>query len=481
MVMPKVTRKHPTIHDSGPFIGLLITLLWAPIPLASNRTWAIGVLLLMTLSLAAWTAFAWRGASDLAWARLARFKWPLLLLGGLAVLVHVQNIPLPASLLQWLSPEGLRAFTEAGVITRVQYQTVSTDPFQSGLFSVLSTIYFLVFGMSVLMLRDARRIEKLAVTLVISGLIQAIIATLLFATGASYSLFFAEFTHSRALGTFVYSNNLAAYLMLTLSVGIGLMLSHIGRGDWPAKSGWRDWVVMSLRFLLSPKMRLRLMLVVMVIALVLTRSRMGNVAFFAAMLVTGLIGIVLYRKSAPGTTALITSLVIIDLLVIGGWVGVDKVVERVKETSVLQAHALSEETVEKRVEPAKYALGLISDFPLLGSGAGSFYQAFARYRPPEVNEYFDHAHNDYIEITCDTGLMGISLIGLFVLGTVYVSLNTLRANVLPLARGMSFGVLMACIGLMLHSSVDFHLQIPAIALTVTCICAYSLDRRTGHS
>jgi hypothetical protein len=71
-------------------------------------------------------------------------------------------------------------------------------------------------------------------------------------------------------------------------------------------------------------MRLRLLLIIMVIGLVLTRSRMGNSAFFAAMLIVGAMAIVLARKTAPQTIVLIASLVIIDVLVIGTWVGSGK-------------------------------------------------------------------------------------------------------------------------------------------------------------
>ena len=86
--------------------------------------------------------------------------------------------------------------------------------------------------------------------------------------------------------------------MKRLALGIALLALVGCGGSGGSVSG---------AFILSPKMRLRLLLVVMVIALVLTRSRMGNAAFFAAMLIVGSIAIVLASKTAPKTIALIAS------------------------------------------------------------------------------------------------------------------------------------------------------------------------------
>lgn len=283
------------------------------------------------------------------------------------------------------------------------------------------------------------------------------------------------------MGSFVYHNNLAGYLVMTLSVGIGLMLSRMDHSSNRRLRRWQDWVSASLEFMLSSKMRLRLMLVVMVIALVLTRSRMGNTAFFAAMLVVGVLALLLSRRAAPATVTLIVSLIVVDILVIGGWIGLEKVVHRVQETAMLQSEKLSQETVEERTAPARHAMNLVADFPVFGSGGGSFYNAFSRYRPPETQAYFDHTHNDYLEIAADTGGLGLGLLAALALATLGRMLWVLRVRQAPLARGTAFGVAMTIVALLIHSSVDFNLQIPANALTLTVILAlgWCASARTG--
>jgi hypothetical protein len=166
---------------------------------------------------------------------------------------------------------------------------------------------------------------------------------------------------------------------MCLSVGIGLMLARLD--DAPAQlRNWRSRIVAASAFMLSPKMRLRLLLVVMVmvmvmvmvIALVLTRSRMGNAALFSAMLVVGLIAIVFARKTAPKTIALITSLVISDVLVVGTWVGLERVVERIQDTEMTIAAGGKSESVEARTEAARTALPIVWDFPWWAPGVAAF-------------------------------------------------------------------------------------------------------------
>jgi O-antigen ligase len=359
----------------------------------------------------------------------------------------------------------------AAVLTGPIPATTSIDPFQNQLYAAQSLMYVLAFIIAVLLLRDEKRVEKFAASLVWFGVFQAILAALLFSFGASYQLFFTRVAHETALGSFVYTNTFAGYLEMVLSVGIGLMLTRIDTGRDAIHNGWRDWLAAALSFLISPKMRLRLMLVVMVIALVLTRSRMGNAAFFASMLVVGLIAILLRRRAAPATVALIASLVVVDILVIGGWIGLEKVVHRVQETAILEADKRSQQTVEERIEPARYSVGLLQAFPLVGSGGGSFYHAFSRYRPAEASAYFDHTHNDYVEIATDTGMVGLSLLFGLVTTSCWTMVSVLRNSNSSLARGMAFGVLMAMVALIIHSFVDFNLQIPANALLITVIIA----------
>jgi O-antigen ligase len=76
----------------------------------------------------------------------------------------------------------------------------------------------------------------------------------------------------------------------------------------------------------------------------------------------------------------------------------------------------------------------------------------------------DHAHNDYLELLADTGLMG-GLCGLgFIALLLWQGLKRLESAKWGSARAIRGGSLAACAGLLIHSLVDFNLHIPSNAL-----------------
>jgi hypothetical protein len=416
----------------------------------------------------------------------------------------LQAWPLPGALVQALSPEAWRV--QQGI---TPHFTLSLEPQQTRTQASLALALALVFAMVVLTLRNRQRLDRFVMGLVLIGLFQALLGLLLWSTGARYTLLHFEVTHETVKGTFGNRNHLAGFLVLCLSMGIGLMVARLGSGSHGAAGNWRERLRGGLAFMLSAKMRLRLVLVVLVIALVLTRSRMGNTAFFAGMLITGVVALLLSRRAAPSMVALVLSLVVIDVLVVGTWVGLEKVLERIQGTDLYMEPAWQEampaapaglpeatgapttaaagpsatapaakapaprrrgaqESVEQRQLPARYALDLIRAFPLAGTGAGSFYGSFIRYRSPGES-FIDHAHNDYAETAANLGLVGLALKGLLVALTVARCLTTLARRRSSMARGMAFGTLMACLAMAIHATVDFNLQIPVNALLMVIV------------
>ncbi|MCR4331135.1 MAG: O-antigen ligase family protein [Sulfuricaulis sp.] len=209
---------------------------------------------------------------------------------------------------------------------------------------------------------------------------------------------------------------------------------------------------------------------------------MGNAAFFSSMLAAGVIGLATSRHATRSTVILLVSLIIIDVFIVGTWFGVENVIKRYEETTIYRALQPTGGSVEERLEPGLYAMDMLKDYPLTGSGGGTFYTAFPKYRPGVISAYSDFAHNDYVQIITDTGVIGLGLLGLVVLWTFVIALRTLYERRDPLCRGIAFGTTMGIIAIMIHSWVDFNLQIPANAFTFVVLlalgwAAYSVNRR----
>jgi hypothetical protein len=96
---------------------------------------------------------------------------------------------------------------------------------------------------------------------------------------------------------------------------------------------------------------------------------------------------------------------------------------------------------------------------------------FPRYHNDKLNGFYDFAHNDYVQIAAETGVVGLLLCGAVVLGALWQALRAMRLRRDSLMRGTAFGVTMAICWLLIHSSVDFNLQMPATSFTTTVILA----------
>ena len=460
-------------------LGLLgATLLWAPLPLGSNRLWASGLLAavllstLLALLLLQWVfPFSALRARHAPSAPLHRSAWfPLGLLGAYAAIVASQLFPVADALRPLLVPEPDGA------------ALVSVEPFATRHYLLKTLGYAAAFMLVLMLMTTALRMKALLLVLLLSGVAQTALAVAFYNAPAGFVYLFNDVVPgSRARGTFANPDHLAGYMALCFAAGLGLILAQAGGGG-PDARGWRQGLAELLRFIHSAKMLVRLLLVVVVICLVMTHSRMGNAAFFISLIAVGVLCALRSRALRKTAIWLVLSVMTVDLVVIGQWVGMDRVIERLSATPAIAESASPsgeaepprwrEEALDERLRAARAALGMLAARPLSGFGGGTFHVAFPPFKSSEHRlGFYDHAHNDYVELAADTGLPGLLLLVLLVAATAWRALVLLGRDDDPLARGVAAGVLMAICCLGLHSLVDFNLQIPSNALTFTVLLA----------
>jgi len=333
----------------------------------------------------------------------------------------------------------------------------------------------------------------LAWTVVLSGLLQALYGSLMTLSGIEQIFWYEKGHNSIGLvtGTFINRNHMAGYLVMCLSVGIGLMLGLLNRqgggGHW--KAHVRSWILV----LLSEKFRLRLFIILMVIALVMTRSRMGNISFMVGLLIASALGLYFLQHARRGLTVLLVSIIVIDVVVVGAWFGIDQLMDRLQKT-VVQATV---ENTDVRVIETDIRLGddraalleerglvyrdvknYMKDYWLTGSGMGTFRYVYPAYRGADIKSYTDHVHNDYYEFFAESGLPGILMLSGVLLWSLITAVQTMVRRHDQLAGSTAFAVVMSLSALLLHSTVDFNLQIPANAMTLMVILALAFIAKT---
>jgi O-antigen ligase len=437
------------------FIGLIALLAIAPLPLASNRVWAASILavaLVGLLFLVLVTDFL-RGVSHLA--QLMRAALPIGLLTAFLGLLWLQALDFgPGS--------------------------IAVDAHATTYHALLTAGYLSAFALVVMLCHSRARVRDLALALVACGVAQALIGIFLHSVQARYSLFFFDLDHGQhVLGTFSYRNSMANYMVLCISVGLGLVVGELFSQKPSENFSWRAFAQNAAAFLLSPAMLLRLMLAIMVIALVLTRSRGGNLGFVLALGLVLLPFLLAKGRLRIKGLLLVASIVVIDLLIIGKYIGVEKVVERINQTPIQAFRSdpggagassqFSEESLQQRASPANASLAAWRERPLLGFGAGSFYSVFPAYAEAAHTGFYDHAHNDYIQILFETGVLGFLLLGALVMVSCWRAVRVAFRPRRSVYLGVSIGGLMAVLGVLTQALGDFHFQIPANALTFVVI------------
>jgi putative inorganic carbon (HCO3(-)) transporter len=146
------------------------------------------------------------------------------------------------------------------------------------------------------------------------------------------------------------------------------------------------------------------------------------------------------------------------------WIGLGPVLQRfqqVGQTNYLQT--------SERGMIWQDTLHLIRTNPILGTGLGTFGEAFRPYQTHLVNLHIDHAHNDYLEFTSETGLLGSGLLFIPILYLLVWMVIAFLNDHRRYRRAIILGCIGATLGLLIHSVTDFNLQMPANAMIFAMI------------
>lgn len=462
------------------FWALLALIVWMPVPWGSHVPWAESLFVTAVFFLlTAWLLFAATGLISMDLRRSGRLLWPLLIWLVWLSWIGCQIIEVDLSDLAIYSPQAFalhQLVVDAGLTSPSVISIGRGTTFDALL---LTSGYFGLYWLVVLTCwHQPTRMRWVLGALVFSGALQALYGSLMTLSGVEYGFFAKKLYYlGFATGTFVNRNHLAGYLEITAAAGVGLILADLQHRR--EITTWRQRFSGFITLLFSNKLRVRVALTIMAIGIVLSRSRMGNAAFFVSLCVCGFAYILLReRQLAVKAALLFLSLLLIDMFIVNHWFGLAKVVERIEKTDI---------STESRVRLYDELPPVVTAYARTGSGLGTFAQAYAPYRSPAMRDYMDHAHNDYLEFMIETGLPGFMILLVFVGGHAVHALHVIFRRRSRLPAAVCFSALMALAAYAIHATADFNLQIPAnaaslVVLLALCTCCSARSRtRKAHA
>jgi tetratricopeptide (TPR) repeat protein len=262
----------------------------------------------------------------------------------------------------------------------------------------------------------------------------------------------------------VNHNHFAGLMELIVPVGLGYAIDRFNAIPGRGKTVWRRFISRMSLPASSKILLLFFMLIVILSAVFLTLSRAGIVGMLSAFLLMAALFLVRSRTKRwvrhLGLTILIGFLFLT-------WFGLGPILERMATLKDLSG------ALEDRVQVWRDSLGIIRDSPVWGTGLGTFEAVFPAYRTATDDLAYAHAHNDYIQLAAETGLLGIVIV---LGGTVIIFIKAIRALRIrrpqtPWRRGILIGGIGAIGAIAVHSAMDFNLHIPANALVLTAVIA----------
>ena len=199
--------------------------------------------------------------------------------------------------------------------------------------------------------------------------------------------------------------------------------------------------------------------IVMAGTIVLSQSRAGTASFLAEMAL--LFGLILARRrNARGAAGLGAVCLIVIAFV--AWAG----------TATLWHH-FTELRDWMRLAIARDGLRMFVRKPILGWGLGTFTTVYPQFRSFYTNLFVNAAHNDYMQVLVETGLLGFAAVAWFIAAVYRAGLRNISGWNRDWPSALGLAALIGCTGLLVHSAFDFNLQIPANACVFYFMCAVS--------
>jgi len=438
-----------TIASRFLFLQICLSLVLSALAYGTVHYWALtlfagGGALVIFL----WVADGWR----LGTLRISKNVLQLPLL-GLVVLGLFQLLP-------------LRRAASAGILPQAPQNSLSMDPFSTRLVVVQLIALCIFFAATLVFVDTPHRLRIIVRTIAIFGFVLAVFGMTQSFTSPTKIYWVRELAQSTAFGPFINRHHFAGYMELTLAIPLGLLFSGAIEGE------------KKLLYIFAVAM--------MGVALILTGSRGGIISLVAEVMFLLLVAGFRRRRHAHASegregrarsglvrAALALALVIGILggsVLLGGEAALTRFVGTVN----------TEDPTTGRAHFWSVTLDIIRAHPFVGTGLGAFGVVYTRYDSRNGLFRLEQAHNDYLQILSDGGIIGAAL-GLFFVVALFRMGFARRETADPFRRGVATGALAGCFAVLVHSFFDFTLHTTANALLFLVLAALAtLNGRVEH-
>lgn len=421
-----VYRIRHTLASRFAFLVICIAIVTSALAYGTVHYWALALFNLGALTvLILWVADGWR----LGNVRISRNLLQLPLLGAV-ILGLVQMLPFGG-------------------------RTLSLDPNSTKLVIVQLSTLFVYFAATLVFVDTPHRLHVLVRTIMIFGFLLAIFGLTQSFTSPTKVYWMRELSQSTAFGPFINRHHFAGYMELTISLPLGLLLAGS----------------------IDREKRLLYLFVagLMGVALVMTSSRGGIISLVAEIVFLVIVTAIWKKhderrrvrsnrlKGVAGRVALAAALIVglfMGVMLLGGEFSLNRFIDSVN----------TDDPTTGRAHFWSVTLDMIRANPIVGTGLGAYGVIYTRYDTRNGLYRLEQAHNDYLQVFSDAGVVGGALAFAFVVILFYRGFGRARSRD-DLRRGVALAALGGCFAVLIHSFFDFTLHTTSNALLFLVLAA----------
>ena len=391
-----------------------------------------------------------------------------LLLGWMAL----QIVPLPLALVKLLSPETYQVYKPVyDMLDGDKWMPLSVYPKGTVLEGVRIFTYVVFYVLTVQLLSNGRLLKQ-TVTLCCWLAIGIALLAILQKFSSPDKIYWLRSAPAGTLpvGPWIYRSQYCGFVELLAPLVLALMLYY--RPLLPSDEPLRKRIVAFFSKDDSGNYYILLGFGLLVLAssVFVSLARGGIISLSLSFLVFFLLlGWKESRYSGLFSMMLVTCLVLAV-----SWFGWEPIVERFDKM-----FSVSGEVTVDRIPIWENTWQLFKDFVLTGSGFGTFIAVFPHYRTVPGEAIFDHAHNDYLELLTDGGIIAFFLVGWFFFSVVRQGWRMLRRRRDRYSILLSIGALTSIVAMLIHSISDFNMHNGAVGLYFFFICGLLVS--VGHT
>lgn len=430
-----------------------------------------GVLFFAPLAFGATEPWAWLLMEGGAWAALAAYAFARHREGGdwyavpgllplLLFLAYVllQLMPLPSGLVALIAPQTHALYRGTlGIVAMPSWLTLSLN-IKATLSELLRySAYIAFYILAVQLLADKETLRAIVRRVVFFGGGVACYM-LLYSSMATSKIYWLREVGGVPTGPYLNHNHFANLMAMLLPLAVALFMYARPRLDY--EKSLREKVV---AFFSHHRSRAHLFLGLAALligaSVFLSLSRGGMTSSTLSLVLFFLILVRRERQEGRGGFLWGVLIAAAILCAVEWWLGWERIF----------AHFERLETPERGFYELRFdywqdTLYLIRDFWLTGAGFGSFADVYPAYRTIAGTLMLDHAHNDYLELMVEGGLIGFLLVGWFWVAFFWANLRTIRQRRDRYSLYLFWAAAAGITAFMLHGFTDFSSHLGANGL-----------------